>query len=291
MFYGIDYDRVLMQYLEFLRTRLHGVIPEGTRLPSGFHLIGHVAILNLDKDCVPFADQIGQVTLEYDMRIKSVAIRTGPTKGRVRKPDYALIAGDPNTLTTHVEGGVRFRIDPLQITFSGGNRAERIRMGRVILSEEKVLDMFACVGQFSLHAAKTGGTEVTSIEINPKAYELLIENISLNGITDRVSAILGDCRNVHPTNSMNRVIMGYLHDTQEYLIHALEALVSEGGTVHMHIALPENELLKTTETVKDICSSFGFASKVSIRQVKMYAPNIYHYVFDIVVGQEDSVQA
>jgi tRNA wybutosine-synthesizing protein 2 len=280
-----------MQYPEFLRTRLQGVIPEEARLPSGFHLIGHVAILNLDQDSVSFADQIGKATLEYDTRIRSVAVKTGPTKGRVRKPDYTLIAGDSNTLTTHIEGGVSFRVDPLRFTFSGGNLAERIRMGRIIESSEKILDMFACVGQFSLHAAKTGGAEVTSIEINPQAFELLIENISLNGLTDKVSAILGDCRDVHPTNSVNRVIMGYLHDTEEYLIHALEALVPEGGIVHMHIALPENSLSRTAEAVKGICSGQGFTSQVSIRQVKMYAPNIIHYVFDIVVGQENTVQA
>jgi tRNA wybutosine-synthesizing protein 2 len=280
-----------MQYLEFLKTRLHGVISEETRLPSRYHLIGHVAILNLDQDSVSFAGQIGEATLEYDKRIKSVVFKTGPTKGQVRKPDYTLIAGNSDTLTTHVEGGVSFRVDPIRFTFSGGNLTERIRMGRLIESGEKVLDMFACVGQFSLHAAKTGGAEVTSIEINPQAYELLIENISLNGLTEKVSAILGDCRDVHPTNCMNRVIMGYLHDTQEYLTHALEALVPEGGILHMHIALPESNLSGTTEVVKEICKSQGFASQVSIRQVKTYAPKISHYVFDIVVKQENTVQA
>ncbi len=272
-----------MQYLEFLKTRLKGVIPEETRLPSGFHLIGHVAILSLDQDCVSFADKIGQVTLEYDDRIKSVAVKTGPTRGQVRRPDYTLIAGESDTLTTHVEGGVIFRIDPLRFTFSGGNRAERIRMGRIMESNEKVLDMFACVGQFSLHAAKRGGAEVIAIEINPAAFELLVENISLNNLNDRVNPILGDCRDVHPTDSVNRVIMGYLHDTYDYLDHALESLVSEGGTIHMHIALPENELVRITEDVEEICSSHGFGSQVSIRKVKMYAPNIYHYVLDILV--------
>jgi tRNA wybutosine-synthesizing protein 2 len=272
-----------MRYPEFLRTRLKGIIPEKTRLPSGFHLIGHVAILNLNRDCVPFADAIGQVTLEYDGRIKSVAIKTGPTEGQVRRPDYTLIAGDSNTLTTHIEGGVSFRIDPLRFTFSGGNLAERIRMGRIVESDEKVLDMFACVGQFSLHAAK-GGADVVAIEINPDAHALLVENISLNNLNNRMSPILGDCREVHPTESVNRVIMGYLHDTLNYLDHALEALVSEGGSIHMHIALPESELVKSTGNAEKICLRHGFTSRVSTRRVKMYAPNINHYVFDILVG-------
>lgn len=273
-----------MQYLEFLKTRLHGVIPEGIKLPSGFHLIGHVAILNLNQDCVPFADKIGQVTLEYDYRIKSVAIKTGPTEGHVRRPNCTFVAGESNTLTTHIEGGVSFRIDPLRFTFSGGNRAERMRMGKVVKSGERVLDMFACVGQFSLHAAKGGGAEVTAIEINPEAYELLVENISLNNLNNRVNPILGDCRDVHPTDSVNRVIMGYLHDTNDYLNHALEALVPEGGSIHMHIALPSNKLDRTAGIVEEACSSHGFTSRVSISKVKMYAPRIYHYVFDILVG-------
>lgn len=272
-----------MQYQEFLKTKLHGVIADKTRLPAGFHLIGHVAMLNLDPSCASFADKIGQVTLEYDKKIKSVAIRTGPTKGQTRRPNYTLIAGEPDTLTIHVEGGVTFRIDPLRFTFSGGNRAERIRMGEITKPRDKVLDMFACVGQFSLHAAKRGVAEVIAIEINPEAYEILAENISLNRLDDRVKPILGDCRDVHPTQSVNRVIMGYLHDTYDYLEHALESLVSDGGTIHMHIAQPENEVVRTTKIVEDICSNHGFTSQSSVRKVKMYAPKIYHYVFDISV--------
>ncbi|MFW9845905.1 MAG: class I SAM-dependent methyltransferase family protein [Candidatus Thorarchaeota archaeon] len=274
-----------MQYREFLKSKLKGHVPRDVPLPSGFHLIGHVALLSLNQDSLSYADKIGELTLEYDKRIRSVAIRTGPTEGQTRRPDYTLVAGDSNTVTTHVEQGVRFRVDPLQLTFSGGNRAERIRMGNIVKPGERVVDMFACVGQFSLHAARTGGAEVVAIEINPIAYEYLIENIELNGLCERVKAILGDCREVHPIQFADRVILGYLHDTQDYLEYALEALVPRDGIVHMHSTLPEREMSEAVIRTKAICSDYGFSSEISARRVKMYSPNIYHFVFDIAVTQ------
>lgn len=274
-----------MQYKEFLKSKLEGFVPRDIPLPSGFHLIGHVALLSLDQNSLFCAKKIGELTLDYDKRIRSVAIRTGPTEGQTRIPDYTLVAGDSNTTTVHVEQGVIFRVDPLQLTFSGGNRAERIRMGRIVKSEEKIVDMFACVGQFSLHAAKTGEAEVVAIEINPVAYKYLIENIKMNNLNENVTAILGDCREVHPVKFANRVILGYLHDTHEYLEYALETLVVEGGIVHMHITLPKRKVSEIEILTERICVDYGFSPKVSVRTVKMYSPNIHHFVFDISVTQ------
>ena len=272
-----------MKYRNFLKSRLCDDIPDNYQLPSGFHLVGHVALVHLDFRSMKYAQKIGDTTLKYDPRIKSVVVRTGPTEGRTRQPSYSLVAGDSNTITTHVESGVKFRLDPVRVTFSGGNRRERIRVSQLTKPGENVVDMFSCVGQFALHIAKAGNVKVTAIEINPEAFEFLIENIQLNKLDHKVTAVLGDCREVHPRGVANRVIMGYLHDTISYLQAAIETLVDEGGVIHMHMSIPEPEIERNIEKINEISGGYGFQSTTEVFHVKNYSPGIEHFVFDILV--------
>ena len=274
-----------MRYRDFLKTKLKNQLPGGITLPSGFHVVGHVALVHLNSSLQEYSSLIGEATLTFDARIKSVAVRTGPTSGELRHPFYELVAGNRNTVTTHIENGVRFRLDPIKITFSGGNKRERIDIVNRVEAGEKVVDMFSCVGQFALQIAKSTDALVTAIEINPEAYQFLLENIQINDLDSRVTAILGDCRNVHPVNYANRVIMGYLHNTELYLPSALDTLIQDGGVIHMHMAIQKDILKKSSIEVREICKRKGFDSQIQIRKIKNYAPGVDHVVFDIDVVQ------
>ncbi|MFW9794023.1 MAG: class I SAM-dependent methyltransferase family protein [Candidatus Thorarchaeota archaeon] len=270
-----------MKYREYLRNRLGNTIPSDIPLPRKFHVVGHVALLHLDSKLVKYAHEIGDATLEFNKRVKSVAVKMGPTLGITRQPSYSLVAGKKETVTTHIENGVKFRLDPLRLTFSGGNRKERSRIPKLVRSGENIVDMFSCVGQFGLHIAATANVKVTAIEINPIAFGFLVENIKLNELDNRVTAILGDCREVHPEGVANRVIMGYLHDTVSYLPAAIKTLVDEGGVIHMHLSIPESEKKQTVERIDEICRGHGFHSATDVFKVKNYSPGIEHFVFDI----------
>ena len=274
-----------MKYRDFLRTQLKNQLPDGINLPSGFHIVGHVALVHLNSSLQKHSSLIGEATLTFDDRIKSVAVKTGPTSGEIRSPFYEVVAGNCNTVTTHIENGVHFRLDPIRITFSGGNKRERIDIVNRVEAGEKVVDMFSCVGQFALQIAKSIDALVTAIEINPEAYQFLLENIQLNGLDNRVTAILGDCRDVHPVNYANRVIMGYLHNTELYLPYALDTLIQAGGVIHMHMAIQKNILKKSIIEIIEICKRKGFNSEIQIRKIKNYSPGVDHVVFDISVVQ------
>ncbi|MGY5863310.1 MAG: class I SAM-dependent methyltransferase family protein [Candidatus Thorarchaeota archaeon] len=270
-----------MRYREFLKSELSNDIPVDLPLPSGFHLVGHVALVHLNSRSMKYAQKIGDKTLEYDKRVKSVAVRTGPTMGRTRLPSYSLVSGDCNTVTTHIESGVKFRLDPVHLTFSGGNKGERIRMSKIVKPGENVVDMFSCVGQFALHIAKSSNVSVTAIEINPEAFGFLVTNIKLNGLNEKVTALMGDCREVHPRRVADRVIMGYLHDTISYLPSAIESLTEKGGMIHMHMSVPELEVNRVIKEISKTGLSYGFQSTTEVRQVKNYSPGVEHFVFDI----------
>ena len=172
-------------------------------------------------------------------------------------------------------------MDPIRITFSGGNKRERINIVNQVEPGEKVLDMFACVGQFALQIAKSVDTRVTAIEINPEAYNFLLENISINVLDTRVTTLLGDCREVHPVNYANRIIMGYLHNTDLYLPYALDSLVQEGGVIHMHMSIQKDNIDEMVTRIRKICYDKGFKSQIQFRKIKNYSPGVNHVVFDI----------
>ncbi len=270
-----------MQFKNFLKYHLQDKVPPNILLPQGFHLVGHVVLLQLNLDAMDYAETIGETVLEFDHRIKSVAVRTGPTGGVTRTPNYTLVAGSPDTVTTHIERGVKFRLDPLRITFSGGNRAERIQLPEIVKHDEIVIDMFACVGQFGLHIAKRKKARVIAIEINQEAHSYLIENITLNHVEDNMTSILGDCRKVHPINLADRVIMGYLHDTIDFLPSALDTLSATGGWIHMHSSIPEKRIKAISNTINTICREYGYEPSIVSRKIKHYSPGIVHNVFDI----------
>ena len=273
-----------MRYRDFLKAQLKNQLPEGIQLPSGFHVVGHVALVHLNSSLYEYASIIGEATISFDNRIRSVAIRAGPTSGEKRLPFYEVVAGDCNTVTTHIENGVKFRLDPIRITFSGGNKRERINIANQVKSGEKVVDMFSCVGQFALQIAKSTDALVTAIEINPEAYEFLLENIQINNLDGRVTVILGDCREVHPVNYANRIIMGYLHNTDLYLPHALDTLIQDGGVIHMHMSIQKDILEDTVLKIREVCSGKGFKSQIQVRKIKNYSPGVNHVVFDIDVA-------
>lgn len=275
-----------MRYREFLKSELSNEIPVNIPLPSGFHLVGHVALVHLNSRSIEYAQKIGDKTLEYDQRVKSVAVRTGPTKGRTRLPSYSLVSGDCNTVTTHIESGVKFRLDPVHLTFSGGNKGERIRMSKIVKPGENVVDMFSCVGQFALHIAKSSNVNVTAIEINPVAFEFLVENIRLNRLNEKVIALLGDCREVHPKGVADRVIMGYLHDTISYLPSAIESLTEKGGMIHMHMSVPNLEVTHVVDEIGKAGLNYGLRSITEVHQVKNYSPGVEHFVFDILLKRD-----
>ncbi len=270
-----------MRYRDYLKMSLEGLIPENLPLPRGYHLIGHVSLLTLNFEDDEYSRLIGEATLRYDSRVKSVIVRKGPTAGITRRPEYTLVAGNRDTVTIHRENGVVFRVDPLKLTFSGGNKNERIHLSERVHSQEYVVDMFACVGQFALHVARNSSARVLAIEINPEAFQFLQQNIHINGLDNRVEARLGDCKIIHPVGVADRVIMGYLHNTIDFLPEGIETLSPHGGIVHLHSAIAERDINGYCNTINTIGEQYGFDSDIVTRRVKQYAPGIVHYVFDI----------
>jgi tRNA wybutosine-synthesizing protein 2 len=252
-------------------------------LPSSYQKIGNIVIVNLNKELWKYDKKIGRIILENIPDTKTVCRRTGFIIGRTRRPQVKVIAGEKNTGTVHKEHGISYKIDVNEIMFSKGNLSERNRLTKLVGKNEVIVDMFAGIGYFSLPIVKySQPKKIYAIEINPDAYRYLNENIKLNKVGDKVVPILGDC--VIEVTKLgriaNRVLMGLLPSSKEYLMDAMK-VVKKNGIIHYHGVAKENEWKQLFDDVKVAAELYGFEVELLKKnKVKSYAPKIYHWVLD-----------
>jgi len=258
------------------------------KLPSKWEKIGNVLIISLPSDLLKFKTEIGE-TYSKILECKTVLNDIGGISGILRKPKREIVYGSSDTITVHKENGVLFKLDPMKVMFSSGNIDERIRMANISNKNETVVDLFAGIGYFSLPmAVYCKPKKIFSCELNPTSYKFLCENIVLNNVSDIIEPIKGDCRVTAPKNIADRVLLGYIFDTKDYLPTAFECLKDNTGIIHYHNKFPDKKVpniaLKDVEAV-----SKKYSCKYKLleyRLVKSYAPGISHYVFDFGIDKK-----
>ncbi|QSG01603.1 class I SAM-dependent methyltransferase [Natranaeroarchaeum sulfidigenes] len=272
--------------------------------PGSWAVIGSVLLVTLDEDC-PREGEVGEALLELHGEADTV-LADGGVSGVHREPSGRIIAGVEDTETIHTEHGTRYALDLRTVMFSPGNKAERARMGAVVAGEEgpepetdtdgpeRVFDMFAGIGYFTLPMARAGA-RVTAAEINSTAYHFLIENAVLNDVTANVEAYRADCRDVEVSDA-DRVVMGYYGvETEEDESRSLEAhefldtafdAVAPGGIVHVHAATPESCLWeRPTERIEAAADRAGRDVEIlEKRRVKSHSEGVWHVVCDVRIG-------
>ncbi len=255
-------------------------IPEGLLelLPSKWERLGDVGILRLDDALSPFEAEVARAYAQA-LGLKAVLREIGAIDGEFRRPATRVIFGQ-DTITTHLENGIRYRLDAADIMFSSGNEEERIRMADLRCDDETVVDMFAGIGYFSLPlAVYQRPRRIIACEVNPKAHSFLVENIALNGVEGRIQPFLGDNRALEGESFADRVLMGYVKTTHEFLPTAMRFL-KDGGVVHYHETCP-NELM-SARPVQRLNDAAG-GRKVQVlrfKEIKSYAPGVSHVVID-----------
>ncbi len=273
-------------FSEFIQTRLGDQIPPEL-LPRRLRLLGHVAILWLHPQIVPYKELIGQTVMEYSPKIRSVLRRTAAISGPYRQPALELIAGSPKTETSFKENNVIFHLDPMKVMFSLGNKAERVRMSKVG-ANDFVIDMFAGIGQFSLPmAVHAKPNRIDAIEWNPDAYHYLLKNIEGNKVSNILKPHFGDSKILVPQISQgkaNRVIMGLIQGTTQYLKQGILCL-RPGGVMHLHEIGPRHELTKEVlSTLEKFAQSLNrHPTLLKTQIIKTYNPQYNHFVIDVQI--------
>ena len=232
--------------------------------------------------------EIGQLLLLMDKTARLVFNDKG-VQGQFRTPIREIIAVRPNhsetTETIHKENGCKFKLDVQQIMFSKGNLEEKRKLLKPhsIRSGETIVDMFAGIGYFSIPiAVHCAPKKIISIELNPVSYQYLCENCRLNHAEAIIEPINGDCQIVTPKNIADRVLMGYVGTTHNYLKTAVDALKKKGGILHYHETVPEklypNRPIERIQQAAEQCGRR--VAVLETRKIKKYSPGVYHVVVD-----------
>jgi tRNA wybutosine-synthesizing protein 2 len=258
------------------------------RVPNSWSVIGDVVLVRFPEDC-PDRAVVAEALL--DLHNADTVLARGEVTGPIREPAVTVVAGSGDTEVVHREHGTRYAMDLAEVMFSPGNKAERVRMGEIVEPGEQVFDAFAGIGYFALPMARAGA-EVTAAEINPTAFGYLAENAVLNEVESRLSAVLGDSREIvgpegpgaAAHGAADRLVLGHFEaaDALEALLPALRS----DGMIHLHAAVPADSggSDEPLETLDAAAAALGRDTELSEhRRVKTYAPGMDHVVLDAAI--------
>jgi tRNA wybutosine-synthesizing protein 2 len=235
----------------------------------GFFMLGDVAVIHGKK---PTKSQVEEIV---SFRHPRGVLWLEELSDVTRSPGTTLLWGDAGEVC-HKESGYTYFLDPQKVMFSQGNRNEKMRMAGLVKNSgrpERVADMFAGIGYFTIPVAGSGAI-VHAMEINPVAFGYLVRNIRINNLSDRITATIGDCRDLLD-GKYDRILMGHF-DAITMLPQAL-GHVQGGSVIHLHsIGSVEEEILAFVE-------SAGFSATINVHKVKKYRPHTWHIVQDVIL--------
>jgi tRNA wybutosine-synthesizing protein 2 len=260
-------------------------------LPRGFQLLGKVMILKLNPILFNKKIVIAQKCMELLPNIKSVYLNKGKIEGTFRKPNnIEYVAGEDNSIVKHKEHDVIYSFDFTKIMFSQGNLSERKYLATLVKDGEIIIDMFAGIGYFSLPIGRhSKPSRIYSIELNPVAYNYLVENVKLNHLEDLIIPINGDCKKevVKLSDSgikAHRVIMGVFPAPKKFIKEALLVARDDGTIYHYEGIIEKDNYIDLFDDFVKIAEVQGLRCKLlEKRFVKSYGPHLYHTVLDILI--------
>jgi len=214
---------------------------EAAKALSGVDTIGDIGIIKVPDSLAERRHEIGERVLKRMPSLKAVYRQTSPVSIIERVREIEWLAGEERTITKHVESGCSFKVDVARVYFSPRLSFERCRVAGMAHPGEVVVNMFAGVGTFSIIMAKLAEVRmVYSIDSNPAAYELMLENVEMNRIAGRVIPLMGDAKDFVQSlqGRADRVLMPLPELAIDYLGFAV-GYMGRTGWLHVYLHIED----------------------------------------------------
>jgi len=264
-------------------------------IPTSFDIIGDICMVRIKEELKKKEKQIGEALLLVP-GIKCIYTRDGKYEGEYRTQKLKWLAGGKRKETTHVESGVRLKLNVEKVYFSTRSSNERLRIANLVRKGERVLVMFSGCSPYELVIAKHSlAKRIVGIEKNPIAHQYGLENVSLNKANEkekRIELFCGDVRHVVPIFSeeearFDRIIMPLPKVAYEFLSNALD-VARKGAIIHLYAF---DEWKGEKEMIKDWTLKLKEQLGETKRRVKVknivkagdYAPNVFRICLDLEV--------
>ncbi len=247
-----------------------------------YELIGDIALIDRYEEN---ASRIADILIRQK-RIRTVLQAETSIEGEFRIRKFSILAGEGKTETLYRENGCKYRLDLSRVYFTPRLSTERMRVANQIHDGDRVVDMFAGLGPFSiLIAKKFPSTHVIAIDKNRDAIKYLEENITLNKVSN-IEIREGDAREaVKGILDADHVIMNLPHTALDFLDAAL-GIIKKGGVIHFYAISHEDDLFDgLLGRIENIAN--GLDRRIiplGKRIVRPYAPYQYNICIDFSVS-------
>ncbi|MEM3004555.1 MAG: class I SAM-dependent methyltransferase family protein, partial [Candidatus Bathyarchaeia archaeon] len=259
-------------------------------LPRSYDIVGNTAILELPESLLKHGRTVGEAMMRVNPHVKTVLGKASPVTGKYRTREFILLAGHPSTVTEHREHGFVFRLDVRTVYFSPRLSRERQRIAAAVQPGETVVDMFAGVGPFSIVVAGSRNVrKVYGIDINPDAVTFMLQNIMLNKLRGRVTAVLADAATASNLLSglADRVVMNLPADSERFIPQACRLLSGGGGIIHFYTFISEESSQEyVLENLRKSVEGTGkeIVRIEAVRAVRPVAPREWQLAVDVRVA-------
>lgn len=254
-------------------------------------------IVILDEDDTERARGIARAVMGSSLPVETVLNRASKVQGELRVREWDVLEGE-STETVHREYGFEYALDLAAVYFSPRLATERHRVTEQVQESERFFDMFAGVGPFVIPAAARGAQAV-GVDLNERAIGYLRENAHRNGVSDRMTAIHGDVRDVaagssderHSSDGVrdtvpeytgwaDRIVMNLPHSADDFLGTAV-SLAGEECLIHYYdIVHDEDPFGPGERAIREAANEYE-VSVENRRVVRSYAPHELNVCLDV----------
>ncbi|MCX6777610.1 MAG: class I SAM-dependent methyltransferase family protein [Candidatus Micrarchaeota archaeon] len=251
-----------------------------------FDVLGDLAIVEIPPKLVRKQKLVAEALMRIHPNVKTVAKKMGPMEGEFRVRKLKHVFGRPGFETEYRESGCVFRLDPSKVYFSPRLSHERERISGLVKEKEKILALFAGVGPFPIVIAnRKPKTQIVAIELNPRAFDYMVENVRLNK-TFNITPVLGDVREVVPeiaAGFADRVLMPLPKGAEKFLDVAMLG-AKRGAVVHLYTFAKNDDLEEVKKAISEAGKNAGRKTKILLtRRVRPFAPHVDQFVIDFQV--------
>ena len=253
---------------------------EKPKTPS-YDLIGDVAIVRSNVLEFLGEDEIVRALTAFHKRLRAIYVKE-ETVDEFRIPLLRLIWGEPVEEVSVREYGLSFKVRLGKVYFNQRLGEEHHRVASEVSPGETIADLFAGVGGFSIHAASMTYVRVVANDLNPHAYECLLENVRLNkkALKGTVIPFNEDASRIPELVScrkcFDKVIANLPRKSLDFA-DVYSELVKPGGVLYLYVLSYDPET-----TTEEIYRRMGEWRIISSRLVLEYAPRAGIYLFKLV---------
>jgi len=252
------------------------------RPPVSYVLVGRAAVVTLDERLKGREREVADILLHSVPGVEAVYGKIS-TEGEHRTQQLVHLAGRRLEKTVLVENRLRLPVYLGKVYVNPRLSAEHTRIARLVRPGERVLDMFAGIGGFTLNIAARGDASlVTANDVNRYAVKSLIEALLLNKRMIKSPVLVLNMDAARLTTALqpgfNRIIMNLPHRAVEFLPAALKLCSKEHCVIHLYTVARSPE-----EASRNLEQRFPSLARAIVAVVRVldYAPRKYIFRLDI----------